>query len=66
MAFVIPVNHQDVLLKRDNRFSASEVKLGKTASVVSKIEDVSDRLTQSPMTAICENANFDLLYSVIR
>ena len=63
--FVIPVNHQDLLLERDGRYSVQDTgSTGKTAALVSKLEDVGEHL--SDPLQICASANFDLLYNVIR
>ena len=65
MAFVIPVNHNDLLLQRDdNRFSCQESKLGKTATVVSKLEDVLDSLRT--FNGVEKPETFSLLFSSIR
>ena len=63
--FAFPVHHEDLLLQREDRFCAQEVRLGKTASVVSRLEDVQARLSSKP-DSIFDDENFSMLYGCIR
>ena len=61
---MIPVNHQDLLLEREGRYTVAERRLGKTAALVSSLEDANAAL--SDPFEIASNNTFDLLYNTIR